>query len=192
VVAVDDLQWLDRASARVLNFVLRRATARLGVLATFRLHAGDDPVAIDRAIATGDVEHLPVGPLPVETIERVIHARLGAPIPHPVAVRITNAAGGNPFFALEIARGLAGRAAPGPGEVLPIPENLLDLVEERLETLPAETRGALLIAAVASRPTERLIAETGTLSATDALRAAEVAGIVAIEDGRVVFVHPLF
>jgi predicted ATPase len=81
VIAVDDLQWLDRPSARVLSFALRRLLReRIGVLVTVRQDAGSngDPVAIDRAIAR--TTHLPVGPLPPEPLGRILRDRASGSI----------------------------------------------------------------------------------------------------------------
>ena len=52
--------------------------------------------------------------------------------------RLQEVSGGNPFFALELARALERRGGPGSGvsEVLPVPERLNELVGERLATCP--------------------------------------------------------
>ena len=53
IVAIDDLQWIDGPSTRVLSFVLRRlADERIGVLASVRHGSGSagDPVDLDRAM----------------------------------------------------------------------------------------------------------------------------------------------
>ena len=64
VIAVDDVQWLDRPSARVLSFALRRfADEPIGVLASLRISPGSsgDLLGLDRAVLA--TTHLAVGPL---------------------------------------------------------------------------------------------------------------------------------
>ena len=100
-------------------------------------------------------------------------------------MRIAQASAGNPLHALEIARLLARADVQGsPG--LPVPDSLQTLVADRVRSLPARTRDALLRASALARP---------DLSLVDAraLAAAEEAGLVRIgSDRRIEFVHPLF
>ncbi len=65
VVAVDDLQWLDRPSARVLEFALRRlADVPLGVLASERVeHGVRPPLVLDRAAPEERFRRVELGPL---------------------------------------------------------------------------------------------------------------------------------
>jgi hypothetical protein len=52
VVAIDDVQWLDSPTARVLAYAVRRFdSASVGVLASVRSDGGAlDPLALDRAL----------------------------------------------------------------------------------------------------------------------------------------------
>jgi len=117
VVAVDDLQWLDLSSARVLEFALRRLDGLpVGILASQR--TGDQsrvPLDLERAVPHGRVTRVEVGPLSMAALHEVIKSRLGRSLPRRMPLRIEQATGGNPFFALEIARSLpeaAVRARP--------------------------------------------------------------------------------
>src|SRR5207244_3599133 len=74
----------------------------------------------------------------------------------PVLLRIYDAAGGNPFFALELARAAAEAAERG--DVLAIPESLRELVLIRLAALPDETRAALLVVAALGQPRSSIVA----------------------------------
>lgn len=79
--------------------------------------------------------------------------------------------GGNPFFALEVARALQRRSMRSShSEPLPVPPTLLELVRERLDALPGETRDALQIVASLSQPTLGLVAA----AAPDATPAEEL------------------
>jgi predicted ATPase len=53
LVAIDDVQWLDPSTARVMSFVLRRLTNEpVSVIATQRIGSGtpDEPIGLDRAV----------------------------------------------------------------------------------------------------------------------------------------------
>jgi hypothetical protein len=103
-----------------------------------------------------------------------------AALARPVIRKVHQAAGGNPFFALEVARELARRGAPAAGEALPVPDDLRVLQKERLEAFPVATRAALLTVAATTRPTESLVQAASGLggrAAAELGRAAE-SGIV--------------
>jgi DNA-binding CsgD family transcriptional regulator len=93
---------------------------------------------------------------------------------------------------LEVAKALAELGvSPRPGEPLPIPETLADLLERRVRRLPARTRESLLAAASLSDPNISLLdAALGRDVGAD-LQIAERAGVVRVRDRRVEFSHPL-
>ena len=195
LVALDDLQWLDMPSARVIGFVLRRLRhEQVGVLASIRLGGREgDPLGLRTALPHHPARRIPVGPLSVEVMGQLIRARVGAALTHSVVRKVHQAAGGNPFFALEVARELARRGVPAAGEALPIPDDLRVLLKERLEALPVATRAALLTAAATTRPTEPLVQAASGLGVRAAAELARAAkrGIVALEGDAIRFTHPL-
>ncbi len=191
VIAVDDVQWLDRSSARVLEFAARRLHGwPVGILSSVR---GSDeiatPLGLDRALSEEQLWRLCVGALPLADLHELISSRLGQRFPRSTLARIHAAVGGNPFFALEIARALLLRGAPGPEEALRLPENLQEVVNDRIRRLPAATREALLFASATPEPTTELIA--AALGSDEPLAAAEQGGVVENEAGRLRFTHPL-
>ena len=159
LVAIDDAQWLDESTAGILGYALRRLGDRpLGLFAAVRDETSDgtDPPApaILADIPAGVVERIRLGPLPLASLHRLILARLGRSFPRLVLVRIEAASGGNPLYALEIARALGDAAVPvDPHAPLPIAGSLASLMARRIGVLPAATRGALLLAAAAVEPT---------------------------------------
>jgi DNA-binding CsgD family transcriptional regulator len=195
VVAIDDVQWLDVSSARVLSFVLRRLSdERVGVLVSLRLGSGSkgDPLGIDRALA--HVAKLSVGPMPEDPLGRLLRERTGADLPRPVLVRLHRVSNGNPLFALEIARAVVQQGVrPKSGEPLPVPEDLQQLLSARLAALPTSARGPLLAIAATSQPTVDLVllAAGPDEGSRSGLARAEAAGVVERADGRVRFSHPL-
>jgi len=192
LLAIDDVQWLDRASSEAIAFALRRIGALpIGVVATVRLERGEasDPLGLDAAFA-GRIEHVRVGPLGLSGLHHVLRTETGLVFPRPVLRRIADAADGNPLFAIELARALH-EAPPAPGEPVAL-GTLQALMDRRLGRLPASVRSALLVAAALSAPTPALVARTiGAAKARRALADAELAGIITVRDERVRFAHPL-
>ena len=195
LVAIDDVQWLDPASADVLRFVVRRLDDEpVGVLASLRLgEETADRLELHRAFPGARARRVVVGSMSPEDLGRLIRDRLEVELPHPVTDRIHDAAGGSPFFALEIARELIGRGIPEAGEALPIPDDTRHVLVARLSTLPQAARTILLVAAAAARPTEALVAASSGLGARAdaALTQAIDAGVVSLEGDRIRFTHPL-
>lgn len=184
LLAIDDLQWLDMPSARALEFALRRLdTLPIAVLATARRGEHGEAArlpGIDRV----DIAHL--GPLSLAVLYRIIEAELGRALPRPLLVKIEQACGGNPFYALEIARAIESTANVLPGHELPLPDNLRELLAKRLRKLPQNTREALLRVSALAQPTTDLVGVAD-------LSRAEQAGVVRVQnDGRIEFTHPLF
>jgi DNA-binding CsgD family transcriptional regulator len=193
LVAIDDVQWLDGPSATVLAFALRRLEgARVDFLLTERVVAGAPrALGLDRPPSELTIERVRIERLSLAALQRLLHVRLGAIFPRPVLRRIHDTSGGNPFFALELARALDGLEPPAPDEPLPVPDNLHVLVERRLAGLPREATEALLAAALLGQPTlARLEAAVGP-HAAEALRPAVEAHVARIERERVRFEHPL-
>jgi DNA-binding CsgD family transcriptional regulator len=195
LVAVDDVQWLDPASAEALAFASRRLPDRVGLLLTRRGDPLDPlPLGLERALPEGRLERLVPGPLSLAALHHLIRDRLGAAPPRPALARLAEASGGNPFLALEIARALGSDwSALAGGGPLPVPRDLQAIASERVSGLSARGRNASLAAAALSRPTRELILRT--IAPEDdggrGLLDAEEAGVLAEEGERVRFTHPL-
>lgn len=196
LVAVDDLQWMDGPSARVLEFVVRRLQDEpLGVVAACRTNA---PAAVsglfDRSVSGREAHRLRLEPLGTNALDALLRARLGTRLPRPTVAQIERASGGNPLFALEIARGIQrGEIQPQTGQPLAVPRTLQQYARERLSHLPRDVRELLFVAAAVSDPTIDLLEATApadTVSA--AVGAAEAAAVLEVTNDRIRFVHPLF
>jgi len=180
VVAIDDVQWLDASSASTLAFALRRLNGPVRLVFARRL----EPSELEQSV---DVERLRVGPLSVGALHRLLHDRLGRPFARQTLLRIHERSGGNPFFALELARVLGEDVDPL--EPLPVPESLEELVRTRLAGLPTTTRDALALAAALGAPSESLLERAGVEPRS--LDPAVEAHIVERESGAIRFTHPL-
>ncbi|MGH9035516.1 MAG: AAA family ATPase, partial [Acidimicrobiia bacterium] len=196
VVAVDDVHWLDPPSARALSFAVRRLGSRpVGVLLSVRAdHSFPLPLGLDRALDEDRLTHLEVGPLAPQPMQQLLHTRLGAELPSEVLARLRDAAGGNPFFALELGSAVLRRDVPlEPGGSLPLSPSLRKVLEDRLSGLGADARQALLTASVLARPTRTLVdtAGSGPDGRADGLGELLRAGLVALDGDRVRLAHPL-
>jgi len=188
LVAIDDLQWFDASSAGALAFALRRrGSSHVLLMLARRLADRAPPSGLEQALGAERVQRLPVGPLSVGALHRFLRDRLGRPFARQTLLRIHERSGGNPFFALELARILD--ADIGPVQPLPVPESLEELVRARISGLPASTREALVLASALGATSESLLQRAGV--AADALDPAVVAQVIERENGTIRFTHPL-
>ena len=200
LVAVDDLQWLDRASARVLEFAVRRLDAEpVGLLGSLRLATpgiGSPPLGLDRPPANRYLDRITVGPLAPGAIHHLVRSLPGVTLSRRMLRRIHETSAGNPLHAIELARAIArtGAPEPAPGEPLPVPATLEALLQAHLLALPRATRRALVVAALFADPTlDALAAALGSADQVESAVARAVrAGILRRDEGRVRFTHPLF
>ena len=191
VVAVDDLSWLDGPSARVLAYALRRLDdAHVAFVATVRT---DDPDAELSDVATAlaaPVRRMHLQALDLAAIDALVHREVGLSLRRPALAWLHGVSGGNPFFALEIARAMQ-RTGGRPGfEGLALSTSTGALVRERLAALPVSTLWPLAAAAALGQP----LITTLTVAYPDAPAALEVARsarVVELDGGMVRFTHPL-
>ena len=147
MLAIDDAQWLDPASARAIAFALRRMDSQpVRLLTAVRVEGPGKRrpaglTALDAAADHRDTARLLVGPLTVAATHHLCRQVLGASFPRPLLVRVHRAAGGNPFYALEIAREIQRVGVPQTGQPLPVPDDHRNLALLRLRRLPPATRG---------------------------------------------------
>ncbi len=195
LVAIDDVQWLDPASERTLEFAARRLPPQLGLLVTRRTEGDEEaPLGLDRALAADRLERVVPSPLSLAALHHLVSGKLGTSFPRPTLARIAEASGGNPFFALEIARSLAGAADErAPDDPLPVPRSLQKLVGDRLGALSATAQEVVLAVASLSRPTVATVVEalSAESDALPALLEAEEAGMLVSARDRLRFTHPL-
>ena len=145
---IDDAQWLDDESARVLGIAARRLSAdRVGMLFAISDNSGRD-ARLD------GLPELRLDGLPEAAATELLVTTAGRPLDATVARLIVTETGGNPLALIEAALQLtpdqaAGRAPlPAP---LPISARLEESFSRRVRDLPLPTRTLLLLAA-ADRP----------------------------------------
>jgi DNA-binding CsgD family transcriptional regulator/tetratricopeptide (TPR) repeat protein len=182
VLVIDDVQWLDRPTASALAFALRRVgPVRLRVLVAVRAPNGGSMDELPLGLgAWEDVRPLAIAGLSVTALGGLLRDRTGVQFSRPQVEALHTASGGNPLFALELAR-QGERSGDG--------ETLSGVLAARLRALDADVQAAVSIAAVALRPTSSLLTTSGVDRV--ALKAALDASVLDQDGDRLVFSHPL-
>jgi DNA-binding CsgD family transcriptional regulator len=183
---VDDAQWLDRASARVLAFVARRLLAERIAM----VFAAREPIQ-----ALDGLAELHVEPLGRRDARALLDSVLPARLDERVLERIVVETHGNPLALLELPRGLTpAQLAGGFGlpAALPLSARIEESFARRLAGLPRDARRLLLVAAADPTGDAALVwrAAQRLGIAESAAHSAESDGLLAFDAG-VVFRHPL-
>jgi DNA-binding CsgD family transcriptional regulator len=192
LLVVDDVQWLDAPSLAMLRFALSRlARDRVTVILTARDKV---PLWLRRSVAEERLLTIELGPLSVGALHELLRTRGGDVLARPTLLRVWETSGGNPFFALELVGALQRRGGGGrldPGAELPVPANLADLVQERLDRLGASGLEVARVVALLADPTLRLVEAAVGRRAETGLADTLEASILEVEDQRLRFAHPL-
>src|SRR5215207_8514877 len=190
ICVVDDAQWLDRPSADALTFAARRLEAE-GVVLLFAARDGE----VQRFEGEG-LPELRLGMLGAEAAGALLAQRVTSTLSPEVRDRLVESACGNPLALIELsgllsAEQLAGRVAlPDP---LPQSTEIARVYLERARRLPAAAQRLLLLVAADDTGSLATVSSAATRLGigSDALEAAEVAGLVRAFDGGVELRHPL-
>ena len=179
VVVVEDLHWVDAASAEVLRFLLRRVEAApCAVVLTYR----DDEIGEQHSVrpllgdlaALDAVTTLRLPPLSVAAVGELL---AGGPLDPESVHELT---GGNAFFATEVAK----------DPDLPLPLTVRDAVLARTAGVAAEDFEVLQLAASApDRLDDRVLPALGVDLPT--LRRLQDTGLLLRERGGLAFRHEL-
>jgi DNA-binding CsgD family transcriptional regulator len=188
VVAIDDIQWLDDASATVLTHVLRRSVGAASLLLTLRT----EPHATELLELPDWVERLVVKGLEHDAVLELLASRWERGSGTPIARTIAETSAGSPFVAIELIRVNLHADVTGPAEV---PTYLAAGHADRIQHLSAASREILLYAALSSQPTLTMLAAAIDASASAVSRKvldAVDAGVAEVVGETVRFCHPLY
>jgi DNA-binding CsgD family transcriptional regulator len=189
LLIVDDLPWLDRASALVLGMVARRlAGLPVGLLAACR--AGQSSFFDQGNLPVARVE-----PLSEEAAAELLANRYPVMTPR-VRRRLLDAALGNPLALLELPVSLGDLAHTVAGTLpaaLPLGHRLQTVFSSRVQALPPSVYELLLLAVLDGTGDLRLIRAIAADRDAEGLGPAERAGLVHAEEAteRLTFRHPL-
>jgi DNA-binding CsgD family transcriptional regulator len=193
LLAVDDVQWLDPSSAAALTYALRRLGSEALLVLLSRRTGGESSLSVLDRLDHERLQILEVDALTIGALANILHARLGVAHVRPTLKRLHEVSGGNPFFALELARALGDPAHPlVPGVALPIPRNLSELVRNRLTALPADTLEVLTLASALSQPTLPVVASALRRNLLTSLEPAIDGQVVDVDGETIRFTHPLY
>ena len=194
LVAIDDVQRLDRPSARVLGFAGRRLRdSRVGLLLTSRDSSQElVDLTLSGASELDRLRCVTVCPLGIEDLHRVIRLHLDWVPPRPTLARIALLRA-----AIRCTRCRSHANSPGSGKRrlragrCRSPTSLTNPSPAGLRHCRCESREALLLSAFLSAPTTELMRKIMGPAADSALAHAEDAEVV-VTDGHVIrFTHPL-
>lgn len=192
LVAIDDLQWIDPSSMHVVAFAARRLSGPVGILGSVRTNGASGTGGAWLQMPRPDsVNRIRLHPLGIQDLHAAVSARLRRPFSRPTMGRIHEVSGGNPFYAIELARAIAEHA---PGVETSLPRTLADVVRARLSGLDPDVHGALLAASCLAAPTVELVSRATNSDyegLIELLESAESHGIIAIDGNRIHFAHPL-
>ncbi|HET6866564.1 MAG TPA: AAA family ATPase [Solirubrobacteraceae bacterium] len=186
LIAVDDLQWLDRSSEDVVAFAARRlADARVGFLLARRRTRVTE---LERALERGSPVRIDLRPLTLGALRRILRERLGLTLSRPLLRRVVEVTQGNPLFALEIGRSFVDRHVAAGGDAIPLPDTVEEMLGGRVAQLPAAVGTALLAVSLSEdlRP-----AVLSAVAGVDAVDAAVQAGVLMLDGDRIRAAHPL-
>ena len=186
LVAVDDLQWLDRASAEALAFAARRLDP---AAVTFLLaRRPGEPSVLEEVFPEERLERAVVGPTSLGGTRQILATRLGVRLPHHLLRRVQDATLGNPLFVLQVGRMLAGRDIDEIGEDLPIPDGVEALLGLRVADLEDAMRRALLALALDA---DLNATQLGDIAGPEVVANAVADGMVVLDGERARASHPL-
>jgi DNA-binding CsgD family transcriptional regulator len=195
LIAIDDEQWLDAATAEAVGFAVRRLSEeRVGLVVTSRT-GGAVSDSMELARAMPGLVQVQVPAMDEQDLKDIVHARFDMDLTIAAAYRLHEVSRGNPFFALELGRLLQASGTDiAPGRALPVPDDLRALLRARLGELSASCGEVLLLASALDRPTvDVLEAASGHNGrSSNDLDAAVGADIIERTGEDIRFTHPLF
>ena len=186
LVALDDVQWLDRASEDALAFAARRLTDE--PVAFLLARRPGPPSELERVLGRTTLERLEVRPPSLDAVRRILSQRLDLTLPRHVLRRLYESTLGNPLFVLELGRKVMEDGLPATGNDLPVPDAVEDLLGTRVASLSEPVRHVLLAVALAP---DLGTGQLAALAEPDTVDAAVEAGVLAVDGNDARAAHPL-
>ncbi len=196
LVVVDDHHWLDRASAGALAYALRRIVGHRAAALLASRPGRSTPIEPARLAGESHSARVELVGLEPDEVRQAVSEATGLVLSRAAIAKLCRRTGGNPLYAIELAREIvAGRASV---DTVALPPSLTEIIGARVRALPLTTRRALGAAAMSASPTIGSLATVlPGVDVIDALEPAEATGVVVVRDGpspdaaTVAFTHPL-
>jgi DNA-binding CsgD family transcriptional regulator/tetratricopeptide (TPR) repeat protein len=206
LVSIDDCQWVDDQSAAALSFAFRRiGDCPVSVLLSRRTGGGlasGDASVIDPdelpfqlgEVGAPPTNHLTLRGLSESKVIEVLSSRVDHPVSKQNLHYLAVASQGNPFVAVQLADASARLERQDPLKPLQLPDNVGDLLADRVNGLDPALRDLLIAVAVVGQPS---IATAGAVVKLDSDAARELIDegvaqeLLRVDAGRVRCAHPL-
>jgi predicted ATPase len=202
IVVLEDLQWADQFSLRLLEHIATRLSTS-NVLVVFTCRSPENQVEVALTELLGALVRLQafdwieLDGLNCPEVGRLM-AQSGARVSSAQVTEIHARTDGNPFFVSNFARILATRDVSRPSLAGFIPSSVQAVIRRRLSRVPAPTRDLLVVAAAMGREFDlRKVATASQIPLGDALKwvqPAVLAGVVTedmMNPGKYRFAHGL-
>jgi DNA-binding CsgD family transcriptional regulator len=197
VFTIDDLQWVDRPSARAVLFALRRLRAdKVLTIISSRTGESDDPGWSRFLGGDSRVTQIRLGGLePSDLMELASALGLGS-LTHRGAARLAAHTEGNALYCRALLDEIGVVALNGEEGGLPAPRELSAVILARVATLSASTQSFLAAGAVLGQhaPMSMIATAAGFADATDAIDEAVASGVMTerVIASELSFTHPLY
>ncbi len=163
LLILEDVQWADELSVRLLGYMARRLSAlpTLIVASARAEEVADAPWLsdlLDELERDAQGRRLELSPLSQPDTRELVRALTGRALAEAalegLAERVWRASHGNPFAVVETVRALGQEPGAEAAAELPVPERVRNLLRRRIERLSAGARELVTVAAVAGREFE--------------------------------------
>lgn len=139
LLLLDDLQWVDEPSLRVIDSALRHLTERALLVCGL---GRPELEKLYPKLWSGKAQDIRLGGLGKRACERLVQHALGSEVPQATVARIVSQSQGNALFLEELIRAVA----EGKGDTLP--DTVLTLTQARLLQLEPGARRVLRVASI--------------------------------------------
>jgi DNA-binding SARP family transcriptional activator len=186
LIIVDDLQFADPASLELFTHISARLPRGAALIGSFRSHAPIPAPELARLLA--DVSRSPLhrrirlNPFTAEEVLELLQKEISPDVGAESARALHGRSGGNPFFALELARLTPGDSAAALRTIGRVPSTVVDVVRDRMSDLDFSAKEIVEFAATIGRDVDvKLLARAVDLderTCLDRLQPVEDLGLI--------------